>query len=119
MRSNAVKEVQKALGIRADGIFGLKTHVAVTLFQEAHGLVSDGIVGPRTWRALTGRDLRGPALATQLENPYKNMELAARYLVHLRDVLGTNDPDILAAAYNGGPGSKAVEYMLKVRRANE
>lgn len=119
MRSNAVKEVQKALGLRQDGVFGVKTHMAVTLFQEAHGMVADGIVGPRTWKALTGRELNAESLVKQLQNPYKNMEYAAKYLVYLREVLHTDDPDILAAAYNGGEASKAVAYMLKVRRANE
>ncbi|MGM9521640.1 MAG: M14 family metallopeptidase [Oscillospiraceae bacterium] len=35
-----------------DGIFGQRTHTAVTRFQTANSLTPDGIVGPRTWSAL-------------------------------------------------------------------
>jgi len=45
---DAVKEIQQALGIQADGIFGPRTEQAVKEFQAAHGLDADGIVGPRT-----------------------------------------------------------------------
>jgi len=47
-------DVQRALGIVADGIYGPATHAAVLAFQEAHGLVPDGIVGPKTLEALFG-----------------------------------------------------------------
>jgi M6 family metalloprotease-like protein len=35
-----------------DGIFGVKTNIAVIAIQKANGLVQDGIVGPKTWNAL-------------------------------------------------------------------
>lgn len=47
-----VVQVQRWLGIGADGIFGPGTRRAVKRFQRAHGLVADGIVGPATWGAL-------------------------------------------------------------------
>jgi peptidoglycan hydrolase-like protein with peptidoglycan-binding domain len=47
-RGEAVKRVQRALGIEADGVFGPKTRAAVRAFQRSHGLVADGIVGPET-----------------------------------------------------------------------
>ena len=47
-RGDAVREVQKKLGIVADGHFGPKTHAAVVVFQAKHGLTPDGIVGPAT-----------------------------------------------------------------------
>jgi len=45
---DAVKEVQQALKIQADGFFGAKTEQAVKEFQTAQSLEVDGIIGPRT-----------------------------------------------------------------------
>jgi putative peptidoglycan binding protein len=60
-RGSAVKAVQRALGIPADGIFGPQTRAAVLAFQSKNGLVADGIVGPRTLAALFGRGEGGAA----------------------------------------------------------
>lgn len=50
--SSSVSDVQKALGISADGEFGPQTADAVKHFQSAHGLTADGVVGPATAEAL-------------------------------------------------------------------
>lgn len=66
---NAVKALQKALGVTQDGIYGPKTAAAVERFQRAHGIAASGRVGYTVWRALlkehapaagarTSRDLR-------------------------------------------------------------
>jgi murein DD-endopeptidase MepM/ murein hydrolase activator NlpD len=47
-----VAQVQNALDIPADGIFGVQTYVAVRGYQARAGLHVDGIVGPATWGAL-------------------------------------------------------------------
>lgn len=52
VRGVTVREVQRALGITADGIWGPQTAGAVKRFQRRHGLVVDGVVGPATARAL-------------------------------------------------------------------
>ena len=57
-KGSDVKELQKALGIKADGIFGdgkdkkNSTYLAVKKFQKAHKLKVDGIVGKNTAHAL-------------------------------------------------------------------
>jgi len=49
---NAVKLVQRRLGVRPTGWFGPITRSRVKAFQHRHGLNSTGVVGSRTWRAL-------------------------------------------------------------------
>ena len=53
-RGDAVKELQRALAIAADGDFGPGTKQAVLAFQKAHGIHADGIVGKNTWAQLDG-----------------------------------------------------------------
>jgi hypothetical protein len=46
--TDAVRALQKKLGVSADGVYGPKTRAAVRRFQRAHGLDVDGIAGPQT-----------------------------------------------------------------------
>lgn len=47
-KGNVVRQIQKALHLYPDGIFGVLTEEAVKEFQAAHSLTVDGIVGPAT-----------------------------------------------------------------------
>lgn len=49
-----VLELQKKLGITADGVFGTGTEAALKAWQASRGLVADGVAGPRTLKALLG-----------------------------------------------------------------
>lgn len=60
---DAVKEIQQALGVQADGFFGPRTEQAVKEFQTLHNLIVDGIVGPRTRAALSSEKPAAPAAA--------------------------------------------------------
>jgi lysozyme family protein len=51
----AVRVLQRALGLHADGVFGPGTKRAVRRFQRSHHLHADGIVGAATWHALVRR----------------------------------------------------------------
>lgn len=53
-KGEAVKLVQKELGVLVDGIFGKHTEAAVKSFQKAHRLVIDGIIGAASWKTLFG-----------------------------------------------------------------
>jgi hypothetical protein len=51
-RGSAVRQVQQALEIAVDGVFGADTERAVKRFQKSKGIAVDGIVGPQTRDAL-------------------------------------------------------------------
>ncbi len=50
--AGAVKQLQSALRVSADGDFGPATEAAVRRLQARHGLTVDGIVGPATWNVI-------------------------------------------------------------------
>lgn len=50
--AEAVRRLQEALHVEADGNFGPETEQAVKRLQAHRGLAVDGVVGPETWRAL-------------------------------------------------------------------
>ena len=49
---DAVKRIQRKLGLAQDGDFGPATERAVMAWQKAYDLVGDGIVGPKTLEAM-------------------------------------------------------------------
>lgn len=51
-RGELVRDLQRAIGVTPDGIFGNNTEAAVKSFQRENGLSADGIVGPLTWAKL-------------------------------------------------------------------
>ena len=53
-KGKEVVQLQQALKLYADGIFGPLTEDAVKEFQRKYGLVADGIVGPNTWALIQG-----------------------------------------------------------------
>jgi hypothetical protein len=47
-----IRQLQRKVGVAADGIFGPATERAVKRWQRRHGLTADGIVGPQTRSAM-------------------------------------------------------------------
>jgi peptidoglycan hydrolase-like protein with peptidoglycan-binding domain len=70
------RQIQKALGIKADGVMGPKTKRALKRFQKAHGLKADGVAGPATLEAL---GLAGTTRNSTLDSaaPKSNDDVAA------------------------------------------
>jgi peptidoglycan hydrolase-like protein with peptidoglycan-binding domain len=75
---DSVKELQRALGVAIDGVFGRLTERAVREFQFAHDLAVDGIVGPATWAKLS-TNVNGP-MQVLVNMGFNNVELNARLL---------------------------------------
>jgi len=63
-----VKLLQRALGIKADGIYGPETEAAVRSFQASRGLTVDGVFGPLTNKALRSA-LANNALMSDFKAP--------------------------------------------------
>ena len=52
MNNMGVADMQRLLGVNADGDFDAKTEAALREFQRHQNMVPDGIAGPKTWAAL-------------------------------------------------------------------
>jgi peptidoglycan hydrolase-like protein with peptidoglycan-binding domain len=52
LSKETIMAVQRALGVKPDGVIGSSTRRATKRFQRAHGLKPDGLLGPKTLKAL-------------------------------------------------------------------
>lgn len=68
-QGEAVRELQRALGLDPDGGFGKKTEAAVKAYQARSGLEPDGVVGDKTWDSLRRKipELAPPAQLTNAD----------------------------------------------------
>ena len=78
-RGQEVVELQLALGIGADGIFGAGTSAAVEAYQQENGLVVDGIVGPQTFAAIREANATTDN-SEKVYRPYQNLVVNKYFL---------------------------------------
>jgi peptidoglycan hydrolase-like protein with peptidoglycan-binding domain len=106
---DAVRQLQSALHLSADGIFGPETEAAVRRLQARHGLAVDGLVGPQTWGVI---GVRGQATLTPppsaLPTPTPTQEGAATQ----EGAVNTGDAAQRAGSVQAPPsGAEAVRWL--------
>jgi hypothetical protein len=83
------KQIQKALGIKADGVMGPKTRRALKRFQKSHGLKADGVAGPATLAAL---GLAGATTNSTLDSAPKSDADVAAVMAKIAQCESGGDP---------------------------
>jgi peptidoglycan hydrolase-like protein with peptidoglycan-binding domain len=111
---DAIKQLQSALHLTADGDFGPATEAAVRRLQARHGLSVDGIVGPATWNVV---GVKGKGTLTP---PPSALPKPATHR-HVATIAATSDVGLTAGS--GGTsqaahaetatGATAVEWLQK------
>jgi peptidoglycan hydrolase-like protein with peptidoglycan-binding domain len=108
----AVKQLQSALHVTADGNFGPETEAAVRRLQARHGLTVDGIVGPATWNVIGVHgqaELTPPASALPKAPAPKDTAIAATSDTGLTPGSGGAQGQAPAPA----TGATAVEWLQR------
>lgn len=126
-----VRQIQKALGIQADGIFGKGTEDAVKKFQQENGLTVDGKVGPKTLEKLMSNmdtDLSPiikPGTILDIENYYlpKNEYISGKYnndYIILHHTAGWDNPKQVVDSWaKDSLGKVATEFVIGGQRCTD
>ena len=126
-----VKQIQKALGIKADGIFGKGTEDAVKKFQQENGLTVDGKVGPKTLEKLMSNmdtDLSPivkPGAILDIENYYlpKNEYVSGKFkndYIILHHTAGWDNPKQVVDSWAKDTlGRVATEFVIGGQRCTD
>ena len=94
-----VKQIQKALGIKTDGIFGKGTEDAVKKFQGENYLTADGKVGPKTMKILMEK------MDTDLSviiKPKESLDIKDYYLPKREYINGKYNNDYIVLHHTAG-----------------
>lgn len=94
-----VKQIQKALGIKDDGIFGKGTEDAVKKFQGENCLTADGKVGPKTMKILMEK------MDTDLSviiKPKESLDIKDYYLPKREYINGKYNNDYIVLHHTAG-----------------
>ena len=129
--SEQVKQIQKALGIKADGIFGKGTEDAVKKFQQENGLTVDGKVGQKTLEKLMSNmdtDLSPivkPESILDIENYYlpKNEYVSGKFkndYIILHHTAGWDNPKQVVDSWAKDTlGRIATEFVIGGQRCTD
>lgn len=131
-KGDKVRQLQLALGITSDGIFGSATESAVKKFQKEHGLFADGIVGPKTMDMLSEQkldsDVSDKLIITpsiQIENYYlpKGQYLEGHYnndYIILHHTAGWDNPKGVVDCWaHDSIGRVATEFVVGGQRTTD
>ena len=94
-----VKQIQKALGIKVDGIFGKGSEDAVKKFQGENCLTADGKVGPKTMKILMEK------MDTDLSviiKPKESLDIKDYYLPKREYINGKYNNDYIVLHHTAG-----------------
>ncbi len=103
-----MKEMQRLVGVKADGVYGRNTIAAIEKFQKKNGLAADGVFGPKTFAAATDPRVGGEdRMMTQLvPDPEAEFTLGDEEAMH--DALDDYDKDMAPMAGMIGKGDAGV-----------
>lgn len=87
----SVRALQKALGIKVDGVFGQETRRTVINFQTKNKLTADGVVGDKTWTAMQSMGLLSGGVGTQAASTGTVETTAAATIATVAAGLGLTD----------------------------
>ncbi len=115
-RGVAVQDIQRELGIPADGVYGELTESAVTRFQRSRGLQCiDGIAGPETLSALGLSDLTSfsssPCGSLGAFSSRPNPLLPSSSLVPLVQLAGASETGNYEVAIPGNSYGGSIEQL--------
>jgi peptidoglycan hydrolase-like protein with peptidoglycan-binding domain len=115
-QASAVKQLQAAIHVSADGSFGPETESAVRRLQARHGLTVDGVVGPATWNVIGvhGQTTLTPP-ASALPKPAAPRQLTATAAATSDEGLAPGSGGTAESAQTAAPatGATAVAWLQK------
>ena len=129
-QGDGVKQIQIALGLYPDGVFGPQTENAVMVFQAKNGLFSDGIVGKKTLEMLNCNfdtdltSVRNFGMALDIDEyylpkgEYLNGDYKNDYIVLHHTAGGANPRAVVDCWGKDSLGKVATEFIVGGQNCN-